>query len=71
MCKKKSQVYENRAIISILSAVVEKNPEMRFHQLLQEVGIEDPSSNRFEEESATTLENLISHLKHDDEEEVR
>lgn len=63
MCKKKSQLYENRAILSILSAVAEKNPEMRFHQLLQEVGIEDPSSSQLEEESAATLENLIARLK--------
>ena len=48
----------NRLIVSLLSEAVEKNPDLRFHQLLQNFGVEVPNSDQFYEESSTTLSNL-------------
>ena len=48
----------NRLIISLLSEAVEKNPDLRFHQILQNFGVEVPNSDQFYEESSETLSNL-------------
>ena len=48
----------NRLIVSLLSEEVEKNPDLRFHQILQNFGVEVPNSDQFYEESSTTLSNL-------------
>lgn len=48
----------NRLIVSLLSEAVEKNPDLRFHQILQNFGVEVPNSDQFYEESSTTLSNL-------------
>ena len=48
----------NRAILKLLSEAVEKNPDLRFHQLLQNLGIEVPYTDQFYEESIKTLEIL-------------
>ena len=48
----------NRAILAILAVEVERNPDLRFHQLLQNLGIELPHIDQFYEESEQTLETL-------------
>lgn len=48
----------NRAIIAKLAELVEKNPDWRFHQLLQNARVEKPLEDQFYEESEQTLENL-------------
>ena len=48
----------NKTILNLLSEAVEKNPDLRFHQLLQFLGVELPRTDQFYEESSKTLENL-------------
>ena len=48
----------NRKILGLLAQAVEKNPDFRFHQLLQNFGIEIPHIDQFYEESTKTLEIL-------------
>lgn len=48
----------NRSILAVLAVEVEKHPDLRFHQLLQNMGIEKPGEDRFYEESEKTLERL-------------
>ena len=48
----------NREIIAKLAELVEKNPDWRFHQLLQNAGVEKPLEDQFYEESEQTLETL-------------
>ena len=48
----------NRKILELLAKAVEKNPDFRFHQLLQNFGIEIPHIDQFYEESTKTLEIL-------------
>ena len=50
----------NRAILKLLSEAVEKNPDLRFHQLLQSLGIEIPHIDQFYEESSKTLGNMVA-----------
>ena len=50
----------NKTILNLLSKAVEKNPDLRFHQLLQNLGIEVPHTDQFYEESSKTLENLVA-----------
>lgn len=50
----------NRTILNLLSEAVEKNPDLRFHQLLQNLGVEVPNTDQFYEESSKTLENLVA-----------
>ena len=50
----------NRAILKLLSEAVEKNPDLRFHQLLQSLGIEVPHTDQFYEESSKTLGNMVA-----------
>lgn len=50
----------NRTILNLLSEAVEKNPDLRFHQLLQSLGIEIPHTDQFYEESSKTLESLVA-----------
>lgn len=50
----------NQTILNLLSEAVEKNPDLRFHQLLQSLGIEIPHTDQFYEESSKTLENLVA-----------
>lgn len=49
----------NRTILNLISEAVEKNPDFRFHQLLQSLGVENPAIDQFYEESSKTLENLV------------
>lgn len=48
----------NRKILELLAQAVENNPDLRFHQLLQNLGIEVPYTDQFYEESTKTLEIL-------------
>ena len=50
----------NRTILNLLTEAVEKNPDLRFHQLLQDLGVEIPHTDQFYEESSKTLENLVA-----------
>lgn len=50
----------NRAILKLLSEAVEKNPDLRFHQILQSFGIEVPHTDQFYEESSKTLGNMVA-----------
>ena len=52
------RLVSNRLILSLLSEAVEKNPDMRFHQILQNFGVEVPNSDQFYEESSKTLSDL-------------
>ena len=53
-----NRLIANRAILAILAVEVERHPEMRFHQLLANVGIEEAGKDKFYEESEKTLEGL-------------
>ena len=55
----KSRYKCNKEILNILADLVEKFPDWRFHQLLQNVRIED-FSDKFYEESRETLKRLKS-----------
>jgi len=48
----------NRAILAALAAEAERRPELRFHQLLADLGVEEPGRDKFYEESEKTLEGL-------------
>lgn len=50
----------NRTILNLLSEAVEKNPDLRFHQLLQNIGVEVPNIDQFYEESSKTLDDLVA-----------
>lgn len=54
----KKRLEANRAIIAKLAELVEKNPDWRFHQLLQNAGVEKPLKDQFYEESEQTLQSL-------------
>ena len=55
-----SRQEENRAILKLLSEAIEKNPDLRFHQILQNLGIEIPHTDQFYEESSKTLGNMVA-----------
>lgn len=55
----KSRYNCNKEILNILTDLVEEYPDWRFHQLLQNVRIED-FSDKFYEESVETLKRLKS-----------
>lgn len=55
----KSRYKCNKEILNILADLIEEYPDWRFHQLLQNVRIED-FSDRFYEESRETLKRLKS-----------
>lgn len=48
----------NREIVAKLSMLVEKYPCWRFHQLLMNVGIEEPGQDKWYEESEATMVKL-------------
>lgn len=54
----------NRKILELLTQALEKNPDLRFHQLLQNLGIEVPYTDQFYEESTKTLETLSAMASH-------
>ena len=58
MLSRNSRQEVNRKILELLAQAVERNPDFRFHQLLQNFGIEIPHIDQFYEESTKTLEIL-------------
>ena len=50
----------NRKILELLAKAAEKNPDLRFHQLLQSLGVEIPHTDQFYEESSKTLGNMVA-----------
>lgn len=57
----------NKEILSILSAMLEKNPDLRFEQLLVSVGLEWSS---FYEESEDTLDIIKNNTNRFEEDEA-
>ena len=56
----KSRLEANRAIVAKIAETVEKFPDWRFHQIMQNLGLElgGPDWDPFYEESAATLSQL-------------
>ena len=56
----KSRLDANRAIVKIIAGAVEKFPDWRFHQIMQNLGLElgTPGWDLFYEESEKTLARL-------------
>ena len=46
----------NRKILEKIAKVVEAEPDWRFHQILQNIGIEDRDRDQWFDESVKTLE---------------
>lgn len=59
---KMTRLEANRKIIEMLSKVVERRPELRFQQILQNYEITTPGYDAFYEESTETLANLNAYL---------
>lgn len=49
---------DNRKILELVSKAVEEFPDWRFHQILQNLGIEQPFNDQWYEESCVTLHNI-------------
>jgi len=56
---KLSRYQANCLIMAKLQRAIDKAPNQRFHQILQNIGIESPTEDQFYEESMTTLENTV------------
>lgn len=48
----------NRKILEKISKVVEREPDWRFHQILQNIGVTQGGYDQWHEESAETLSNI-------------
>ena len=48
----------NRKILEVVSRAVEDFPDWRFHQILQNLGVEQPAIDQWYEESVETLRNI-------------
>lgn len=48
----------NRKILELVSRAVEDFPDWRFHQILQNLGVEQPAIDQWYEESEETLCNI-------------
>ena len=48
----------NRKILELVSKAVEEFPDWRFHQILQNLGVEQPAIDQWYEESDETLNNI-------------
>ena len=48
----------NRKILELVSRAVETFPDWRFHQILQNLGVEQPAIDQWYEESEETLCNV-------------
>lgn len=53
----------NRQILELVSMAVESFPDMRFHQILQNLGAEKPAIDQWYEESEETLCNIKKESK--------
>ena len=48
----------NRLIVNLVKETVEAYPGWRFHQILQNLGVEKPETEQWYEESTETLRNI-------------
>ena len=48
----------NRQILKLVSTAVERYPDFRFHQILQNMKVEQPGRDQWYEESEETLCNI-------------
>ena len=53
----------NRQILELVSKAVEAFPDWRFHQILQNFGVEKPDHDQWYEESEETLCNIKKGMK--------
>lgn len=56
--KIKRRKWANFCILRRLASIVDANPQLRFHQILQISGIVEPEKDKFYEESVDTLNNI-------------
>jgi hypothetical protein len=59
----KDRYQSNVVILNMLTAMVQKYPDWRFNQLLQNCGVTISGEDLFYEESATTLERMNERLQ--------
>ena len=57
MGMKMSRQEANRRILEAIHDMVEAFPDWRFHQILQNIGVEKPGQDQWYEESEETLKN--------------
>lgn len=60
MMKKRQEA--NRQILDLVKEAIEGHPDWRFHQILQNMGIEEPHDDQWYEESEETLTNAKNTL---------
>ena len=53
----------NRLIVEHIKVAVEACPDWRFHQILQNIGVEQPATDQWYEESEDTLKNINTSRK--------
>jgi hypothetical protein len=53
----------NRQIVEAIKDMVELYPDWRFHQILQNIGVEQPAIDQWYEESVDTLKNINTNRK--------
>ena len=56
MMKKRQEA--NREILKLVKEAVEEHPDWRFHQILQNMGVEQPAIDQWYEESEDTLRSI-------------
>ena len=55
---KLSRYQANCLIMAKLQRLIDRYPDQRFHQILQNIGVEDHGHDQFYEESTDTLETI-------------
>lgn len=53
----------NRQIVETIKDMIELYPDWRFHQILQNIGVEQPAIDQWYEESVDTLKNINANRK--------
>lgn len=53
----------NRKIVELVAKAVELFPDWRFHQILQNIGVEQPAIDQWYEESEDTLRSINPTLR--------
>ena len=53
----------NKRILELIGKTVEEFPDWRFHQILQNIGVEQPAIDQWYEESIDTLKNININCK--------
>lgn len=53
-----TRLQANEEILKRLGQIVQRNPNWRFHQILQNYNVENPGVDQWYEESTITLTNL-------------